>query len=274
MSFICSWYDFQRNELKRLRIWASPKRCSTPFWENYGNSTLFVYISGYCWKPISSCSCQVCLKFTLLIYRTPTKLHPLQLPVSSLSFVFYASFSQLFWHSVNLTKRMHLDSETSGGNSLSLMNSMQESKESRSKRLYTSLLLLRRIVLVTWLICCQSFTNIFITLGVFIAQIFYMVSLFILRPYQDFKDNLIECINEVFFTVLIGILFHFNSAERWSDFITKTYVWIMMANNTILLFIVLSKIKISYSFGYESNFSTFFNKLKQELINCMSFWRQ
>ena len=114
-------------------------------------------------------------------------------------------------------------------------------KESRFKKLYTPLLLLRRIVFVTWLVFSRSFTNIFITLGMFSAQILYMVSLLKLRPYKDAKDNLIECINEVFYTVLISILLYFNSASRWTNFVSKMYVWILMANNIVLFLVIWSK---------------------------------
>ena len=114
-------------------------------------------------------------------------------------------------------------------------------KDKKFQRLYTPLLLLRRIVFISWLIIFRSFTNTFIVLGLFIVQLSYMVSLFSLRPYKGVKDNLIEWINEIFYAVLLCNLFYFNSTARWSDLVTKIYVWIMMANNIVLILIITCK---------------------------------
>ena len=125
-------------------------------------------------------------------------------------------------------------------------------KNKKLSKFYVPLLLTRRIIFWIWLVVFNFVDNIVLSSFMFGAQILYTISMFILRPYNEHKENLIECLNEVFYVVLLGGLLHFNSADRWTGVFTQIYLWILMSNNFVILIIVVCK--YSLKFIYSSSF--------------------
>ena len=71
-----------------------------------------------------------------------------------------------------------------------------------------------------------------------LVQIFYFILICFLRPYDTFKENLIELINEGVFTVLSGFLLYLNEEDRWSEALEKTFTYLIVAN-TVAISLVL-----------------------------------
>ena len=92
-------------------------------------------------------------------------------------------------------------------------------------RFYLELQLLRRIIFVSLLITLAPISSIAIAWAISCLQIVYLIVLIILRPFEELKDNLIEIINEVFFSYFSCWLIHFNSESVWSSTTTDIYIF-------------------------------------------------
>lgn len=53
------------------------------------------------------------------------------------------------------------------------------------------------------------------------------------------SNNVIEVINESIFTVLSGALLYLNEKSRWQDSIKDAYMWLILANSTVITLIVI-----------------------------------
>ena len=112
-------------------------------------------------------------------------------------------------------------------------------KNNKISKYYVSFLLARRFIFVTALITLGLKSST-ITLSIWSGvQVLYLGSLIFLRPFYELKDNIIEIINEVFFWVFLGSLFRLSSKENWTDTFTSVYVYLIVANNGLIFFIVL-----------------------------------
>ena len=112
-------------------------------------------------------------------------------------------------------------------------------KHQRMKRYYMILLLLRRIVFVSLLICATFISPIVLVCLLWAIQIAYFVVIIILRSFIEIKDNIIEITNEVFFLFFLGCLGYFNEESRWKSTITNAYIYMLTANNFAVLGIVI-----------------------------------
>lgn len=107
--------------------------------------------------------------------------------------------------------------------------------------MYSCMLLGRRLVFVTWLIIFSHYYSSIVLVSAMSGfQILYAIAILVLRPFESIKDNLVECLNELFFTSLTLILLKFNTEDNWEGSITDIYVWIMMANNAVLVVVITS----------------------------------
>ena len=80
-------------------------------------------------------------------------------------------------------------------------------KEDKKSRFYATLLLLRRFVFILLIILLSSIPS-RVIIGILLAiQLVYMGCIMYLRPYKEFKGNIIEILNEIYFTSFILIFF-------------------------------------------------------------------
>ena len=104
-------------------------------------------------------------------------------------------------------------------------------KHKTASRYYVVFLLARRIIFVSILITLGLKSST-LTLSILTwVQIAYLASIIILRPFIEIKDNIVEIINEIFFSIFLGSLFKLNSKEKWSNTYTKTYIYLIISNN-------------------------------------------
>ena len=116
-------------------------------------------------------------------------------------------------------------------------------KERRSSRWYIIVLLFRRIIFVSVLICLISATTIQIVIAsLSIVQLVYVSFLIILRPYDSVKTNLIDIINELFFTWCIWWLAYFDSKSKWNSVWINIFIWIVSSNSLITFAVVIGKV--------------------------------
>ena len=110
-------------------------------------------------------------------------------------------------------------------------------------RAYWLLFLLRRTVFLAIIFFVDELEMIGKVILFVVIQTAYLAYIAILRPQAEFKENLIDFINEVFYIYFVGFLLYYNSEDRWNDTITDVYFWVMMSNNFILMFVLLCKLK-------------------------------
>ena len=72
-------------------------------------------------------------------------------------------------------------------------------KPNKKSKLYSLLLILRRTLFVTVLICFSSLQNIFQIGILWIFEIIYFIIICYIRPYCNIKSNIIEILNELWF---------------------------------------------------------------------------
>ena len=115
-------------------------------------------------------------------------------------------------------------------------------KQDKKHRFYVILLLLRRLILIALLITWTLISSRVLTSVLTVIQVAYFAYLSYLRPYVGIKGNLIEILNELYFSFLILFLAIVNNEGKWSSNKERSYMWILVSNTFIVFFIVLCKV--------------------------------
>ena len=111
-------------------------------------------------------------------------------------------------------------------------------KMEKKSKLYVSILLMRRAIFVILLITLQSIQSWILVTMLGVLQIWYLIYIIILRPFEEKRNNIIEIVNEIFFSILLNSLIFLNSESVWSSTIIHIYMWIIISN-TLTIFIVI-----------------------------------
>lgn len=119
-------------------------------------------------------------------------------------------------------------------------------KPSKLARIYIVLALARRLVFIIILMMLHKLETLTTVIILISLQIMYMGAIIALRPFKETTNNLVEIVNEVFFTGFLGSQFHLNSSDRWSDKTTDVFIYFLMSNNFVVMLILLGKLDISY----------------------------
>jgi hypothetical protein len=117
-------------------------------------------------------------------------------------------------------------------------------KKNKYARVYSVMLMTRRILFVTWLIVFNYFDKIIVISIMAVIQTGYLTALLLIRPFVEKLNNVIEILNEFFFSFLLGVLFFMNSEAAWTSFRSSMYIWIMMANSIVLVVILAGNLVI------------------------------
>lgn len=75
-------------------------------------------------------------------------------------------------------------------------------KDAKIHRIFTTIFLIRKIVLVAWVVSSESLPPAYIALFATVVQVIYTVWLLTKFPFKEVQNNLIEVINEITFTLL------------------------------------------------------------------------
>ena len=114
-------------------------------------------------------------------------------------------------------------------------------KMQKISKFYVAILLIRRIIFIALLITLV-FLQPWIVISILsLLQLWYLILLIIVRPFESKKNNIIELCNEIYFILLLSSLIHFNSEKDWSSQITQIYMWIMASNSFVTFLIIMSK---------------------------------
>lgn len=111
-------------------------------------------------------------------------------------------------------------------------------KLSRTPRIYAVVFFVRRLILVSLLIFASSLETVPKITIMVLLQMIYLGFIGVLRPFEFLKNNIIDIVNEVFFMVLVVLLFYANVESRWDLTLTDAYLTIILMNNVTVLAIV------------------------------------
>ncbi|CAI2380680.1 unnamed protein product [Moneuplotes crassus] len=118
-------------------------------------------------------------------------------------------------------------------------------KPTKYSKLYSSLFVLLRVLLISLLIFGESAPSHDKATYFFCVNIAFWLYLIIVRPFENPQDNIIEIINQALFCVLALLLLWINSKEDWTPFIEKVYITVFTVSPVIgslicLLFLIRS----------------------------------
>ena len=142
-----------------------------------------------------------------------------------------------FW--ISLKIRSTNDSQSNMLNEL-----FRNIKKNRKSRFYTFLLLLRKILIVSLLLIFKEEDRVIILSIMSLIQLIYMITIMIIRPFEHIKLNMIEIMNEIFFTMFTVSLFHFMTKSNWKNTPKFIFSLLLVLNNAFILLIILSKYSI------------------------------
>ena len=106
-------------------------------------------------------------------------------------------------------------------------------------KLYSPVLLIRRIIFIVILLVFISVRSTIIVGTLTLLQIIYCVYIWFLRPFVEIKWNMIEIINECIFLFLLSSLNYLKIEEYWSSTLTSAYIWTIVFNSIVVFFIIL-----------------------------------
>ena len=114
-------------------------------------------------------------------------------------------------------------------------------KHPKLARLFTFMFFTRRLLL--WvLVFIFVERNLYLKLWIYaIIQGIYMLMFTCIRPLEETKELLNEWINDIFYLILIVLLFFYNKIEDWSSLMKNIYIYLILANNLLTLILTLSK---------------------------------
>ena len=105
-------------------------------------------------------------------------------------------------------------------------------------------MMIRRASFVALLITIASVRSWILISILSVMQLWYMTYIIILRPYENVKNNIIETLNEIFFSILLIWLIFINSEKDWSFIATQIYMWVIASNSIITFLLTLRKFSI------------------------------
>ena len=114
-------------------------------------------------------------------------------------------------------------------------------KQNRCAHMYNFVLMARRLLFITWLLCFKWAPPMVVVCVFATIQLFYTLWVVYVRYFDIVKDNLTEVYNECIYLSLLVILTYFRKEDRWNGLITYVYMGLMMSCGFFLLIVSLCK---------------------------------
>ena len=114
-------------------------------------------------------------------------------------------------------------------------------KKTKKSRIFIIALLLRKLIFIAHLIALVLFSSKLVISILTSFQVIYIWFVIYVRPYEEVKGNIIEIVNELYFTPLLFVLIFLNSIHDWNSVNTNVYLWVLSSNSIVVFLIVFSK---------------------------------
>jgi cysteine-rich repeat protein len=114
-------------------------------------------------------------------------------------------------------------------------------KKNQASRIYQIILILRKLIFIMWMILFKFLPKTPYLLIPSIYQLGHIIFIIAVRPFEKTKDNIIEIINEIIFTVILSGLNYLHSEENWRRQFIDAYVYLIMAPGIFISLISFGK---------------------------------
>ena len=114
-------------------------------------------------------------------------------------------------------------------------------KNDKYCRLYSFNALVRRTLMISWLIIFSYYEPYILSYGLLGIQIVYLCVIVFLHPFERIENNLIEIINEFIFLIMISFLIIFNTKNEWTSFSKNAFTYIILSNSIIVTIVMLGE---------------------------------
>jgi cysteine-rich repeat protein len=119
-------------------------------------------------------------------------------------------------------------------------------KKTSFARCYQLLLMLRRFILIFWMIWLDSMPSFLHLMFPGLYQLLHFCVIVFVRPFSHSKDNIIEVFNELIFTSVLWSVVYLNKKEKWSNITTNAFVYLLMVPGVFMLAVTISKLPWIY----------------------------
>ena len=107
---------------------------------------------------------------------------------------------------------------------------------------YTSYFLIRRTIYVLTVLYFKKYLPIWHTVFIIVFfQLTNLVYLYKVNPFFKMQDNVVEIINENFYTFFISLQFYFNKREDWTNSKTNIFLYVLTSNNIVIAMALICK---------------------------------
>ncbi|CAI2386795.1 unnamed protein product [Moneuplotes crassus] len=120
-------------------------------------------------------------------------------------------------------------------------------KETKLARMYSFFALLRRLLFCALVTFCVSLGFQVLIIGFIVIQLPYLCFIVVIRPFKDAQNNLMEVINEAFLSIIISYFCFINTPEKWTDSLTKIFLYLFLGHILVISLIPLSKFTLTCS---------------------------
>jgi hypothetical protein len=107
---------------------------------------------------------------------------------------------------------------------------------------YNLILLLRRGIMVVWIVWFKGIDTTYYLIGASLIQFIQLSTIIVIRPFQKTKDNIIEIANEAVFFVLLSGLVNFQEESKWGNHSTDAYCYLIMFPGFFVCFASICKL--------------------------------
>jgi cysteine-rich repeat protein len=108
-------------------------------------------------------------------------------------------------------------------------------------RSYQLLLMLRRLILISWMIWMKFITPLLYLSFPGFYQLIHLWTIIFIRPFSRIKDNIIEVFNELVFTIILWSVVFLNKKEKWDSITVDAFFYLLMAPGAFMFIVVISK---------------------------------
>ena len=110
-------------------------------------------------------------------------------------------------------------------------------KDNKWARLYTPLLLTRRLLFIIIVLLCGSIGRDAVFSTLLFIQVLYFAVMIKLRPFEELESNIVELTNEAFYLVFVTLMLALDGESMWEGTMTTLFVSLITANSLVLLLI-------------------------------------
>ena len=112
-------------------------------------------------------------------------------------------------------------------------------KSTYAARLYTTWFMVKRLVFASIIILLFNKTLLLKLVMMVCIQIADTIFIFLVRPSNFTRYNIIECLNQLFLLIILGSFLIINKKSDWNQTITNIFIYCLLSNSAIILLIIL-----------------------------------